>query len=236
MAPLTPQQQDFLIRVRDCIPIAEARGVPGPVMIAQAAIESDWGRSGLARFGSGFFGVKARVNWNGKVYSGTTREWLPGRGHITIPGTNQVYPSFDEAVARGCHRESLFRAYDTFEENVRDYVEFFRQNPRYHQALGDYASTRDPRRFALKIAAAGYATSPTYGQTLIVVMDRYVSDLLPARAGLTVSVNGQTVPSGSVRIVDGRVFVHVRPLAAALGMRVHYDSRTKTVRIEEGRR
>lgn len=231
---LSADQREFLVRTRAYIPAAEAGGVPGPVMIAQAAIESGWGRSGLARLGNGYFGIKARPNGTGKVYSGTTREWIPGRGYLTVAGRNRVYPSHAEAVADGCRLGSLFRAYDTFEDNVRDYVQFFHENPRYHSAIDAYVRTRDPRQCASLIARAGYATSPTYERVLLVFMEVYLADLLPAR--WRIQVNGVSIAGESVRVVGGRVFVHVRPLAAALGMRVKYEGHAKTVWVEEGRR
>src|SRR5574341_831196 len=41
----------FLARVRAFVPQAEAMGIPGAVLVAQAVLESGWGRSGLARVG-----------------------------------------------------------------------------------------------------------------------------------------------------------------------------------------
>lgn len=233
----TPEQRSFFEGIRACVPIAEAAGVPGTVFVAQAAIESGWGRSGLTRLGHAYFGVKARPGWGGIVYSGTTKEWIRGQGYVTVPGTNRIYAGYDEAIADGCNSGSLFRAYGSFEENVRDYVQFFHGNTRYHLALENYARTRDPRRFAMDIASAGYATSPTYAKALIAVMERYTPDLLPpVPTAIRVLLNNQPLPPERVRVIDGRVFVHVRPLAATLGMRVEYNSRTATVRIEEGRR
>lgn len=232
---LSADQREFLVRTRAYIPAAEADGVPGPVMIAQAAIESGWGRSGLARLGNGYFGVKARDNGAGKVYSGTTREWIPGRGYMTVAGTNRVYASYADALADGCRPESLFRAYDTVDENVRDYLQFFHRNPRYHAALQAYARRRDPRHFAREIARAGYATNPLYGRLLVAFMERHTPDLLPLRSP-SLNVRGATIPQTALMVVNGRLFVHIRQLAAALGMSVRYDPMSKTVYLEEGAR
>lgn len=172
----------FLARVRHYVPLAEARGVPGAVLVAQAVLESDWGRSGLARAASALYGIKARPAWRGPVYCGTTREWIPGKGWIVLPGTHRVYPSYREAREADCPPGALFRAYATFAGNVRDYLQFFHDNPRYHPALRAYARSQDARRFAHDIAAAGYATAPGYGRQLVQVMERFVPDLLVARA------------------------------------------------------
>jgi len=177
MVPSTDQEA-FLARVREYVPFAEARGVPGAVLVAQAVLESNWGRSGLARAGSALYGIKATPAWRGAVYCGTTREWIRGTGWKIMPGTHRVYPSYRDATAAGCAPGTLFRAYATGAANVRDYLQFFHDNRRYHPALHGYAQSRDPRRFAYDIASAGYATAPGYGRQLVKLMERYVPDLL----------------------------------------------------------
>lgn len=229
MATSSNEQFQFPHRVRSYVPLAEAGGIPGAVMVAQAVLESAWGRSGLARLGNAYFGVKAHPDWSGKVYSGATVEWVPGTGPVRISGTNRVYPAYAAAVADGCAPASLFRAYDTTEENIRDYIQFFHRNPRYRFALETYSRTNDPRRFARDIAAAGYATSPTYASRLIAFMDRHTADLLPRT--FSVTVNGVSVPSERVVVSGGRVYVHVRWLASVLGLTVGYDRSTRTVSL-----
>ena len=175
-------QQAFLARVRRYVPLAESRGVPGAVLVAQAVLESGWGRSGLARAASALYGIKATPVWSGAVYCGTTREWAHGRGWTVMPGTHRVYPSYRDALVSGCAPGTLFRAYPADLANVRDYLQFFHDNPRYHPALRAYTRSRDPRRFAYDIAAAGYATAPGYGRQLVKLMERYVPDLLIPQA------------------------------------------------------
>lgn len=244
MPALAPEQQAFLTRVRAFVPIAEAGGVPGAVLISQAILESDWGRSGLARLGNAYFGVKARRGWPGKVYYGSTYEAVPFAGaHRHGPrsyhahGSNTLFDSREAAVAAGANPVALFRAYESVDENIHDYVRFFHQNPRYRPALEAYALTADPRRFAILIARAGYATSPTYGHRLIAVMERHAADLLPrARRLIELRVGDDVLPPEAVLVINNRVFVHVRRLAAALRVRVSYDHETKTVQIEKGAR
>lgn len=237
MPALAPEQQAFLDRVRAYVPVAEAGGVPGAVMIGQAVLESDWGRSGLARVGNAYFGVKARPDWPGKVYYGSTYEAVPFPGahrhgsrsyHAHASGT--LFDTYAHAIAAGANPVALFRSYGSGEENVRDYVRFFHRNPRYRSALEAYALTGDPRRFAIMIARAGYATSPTYGQRLMALMERHVSDLLPRSIRpIVVRVRDRLIPAEAVVVINGRVFVHVRRLGAALGLAVAYDHATKTV-------
>jgi len=238
-----PAGAAFLSRVRAFVPLAEAAGVPGAVLVAQAVLESGWGRSGLARLGNAWFGIKAAPGWPGPVYSGTTREWAAGRGYAAIPGTHRVYPSRAEALAAGCAPGSLFRAYRTPAGNVGDYLRFFHQNPRYHGALRAYAASRDPRRFAVEIAAAGYATAPGYAARLVEVMARVAPDLLrpgaaPSR-GISVWLNGVPLPAEALLVREQRVYARLRALAQALGWRIGYAPRLKMVRIttpQEGSR
>jgi flagellar protein FlgJ len=186
------EEQTFLTRVRRYAPLAEARGVPGAVLVAQAVLESNWGRSGLARAGSALYGIKATPVWSGLVYCGTTREWIPGKGWHVLRGTHRVYRSLRAARDAGCPAGALFRAYPTAAANVHDYLQFFHDNPRYRPALRAYARSGDARRFAYDIAAAGYATAPGYGRRLVTLMERYVPDLLAIRrAGSVDGGSGQ---------------------------------------------
>lgn len=146
-------------------------------MVAQPVIESGWGRSGLARVGKAWFGIKARATWRGKVYSGTTMEHEGGRW-VRYPGTGQVYPSYSAALSAGCRPAGLFRAYDDPGESVQDHAAFFRQNSRYHGALARYAKTGDARQFAKGIHRAGYATDPSYSGNLVRFMEQFCRDLL----------------------------------------------------------
>ncbi len=200
---LSADELAFLARVRRYVPLAEARGVPGAVLVAQAILESNWGRSGLARAGNALYGIKATPAWSGPVYCGTTREWVAGSGWRVLRGTHQVYSSLREARAAGCPPGALFRAYATTAANVRDYLEFFHDNPRYHPALRAYARSADPRRFAYDIASAGYATAPGYGRRLVALMERYVPDLLRPPSRPAVAGDADEEPEDEGAVDDG---------------------------------
>lgn len=237
MTLLPAERAAFLARVRAFVPQAEAMGVPGAVLVAQAVLESGWGRSGLTRLGNAWFGIKANPLWQGAVYSGTTREWVPDHGSVVVPGAHRVYASRREALAAGCAPGSLFRAYGSVTGNVRDYLRFFHANPRYHPALRRFARGRDARRFAADITAAGYATAPDYGRRLLRLMEHVAGDLLPPGRGMW--VDGRPVPSEALLTDRGRVYVRIRTLAELLGWRITYDHARKAVhvsRAEEGGR
>ncbi|HZQ10255.1 MAG TPA: glucosaminidase domain-containing protein, partial [Anaerolineae bacterium] len=62
-----------------------------------------------------------------------------------------------------------FRKYSSIEDSFRDHGLLLATTPRYADAM---RVVDDPREFARRIAAAGYATSPTYGDDLIRLMDK----------------------------------------------------------------
>ncbi len=125
-------------------------GVPASVTVAQAILESDWGRSGLSRRAYNLFGIKA--------LSG------PGPAGAIVMSTWEHLAGNDTVV------KDAFRAYHSFEESVDDHGHFFVRNARYKQAL---TFAGDPDAFAQEIQRAGYATDPSYASKLITLMQRY---------------------------------------------------------------
>jgi Mannosyl-glycoprotein endo-beta-N-acetylglucosaminidase len=124
-------------------------GVPASVTVAQAILESDWGRSRLTRQGNNLFGIKAL---NG-----------PGPDGVVTLATWEHLSGGDVLV------QAPFKAYYTLEQSIDDHGRFFRGS-RYAAAL---AVAGDPRAFARAIQDAGYATDPSYASKLIGLMDKY---------------------------------------------------------------
>jgi uncharacterized protein YraI len=123
--------------------------VPAAVTIAQAILESGWGRSGLTRDGNSYFGMKC---------FGT-----PGP---TAAGCRS-YPTSECANGSCSATTASFRVYDSVLASFEDHSRALATLVRYR---GAFAYANDPDRFATAIADAGYATSPTYAQDLIRVM------------------------------------------------------------------
>jgi hypothetical protein len=144
-------EQDFIETIGAAAQAANrTTGVPASVAVAQAILESDWGRSQLSRRGNNLFGIKA--------LSG------PGSaGSITLP-TWEVIDGVSVRV------QAAFKAYFTYQESVEDHGRFFVRNRRYAAAL---QVGHDPAAFARAIQQAGYATDPAYASKLIRLMDRY---------------------------------------------------------------
>ena len=122
--------------------------VPASFTIAQAALESGWGKSALARQAKNLFGIKADRSWRGEVVTMNTREFLKGRWAM-VPARWRKYADW-----QGC---------------MDDHAAFLLNNRRYQPA---FACT-DGESFARAVAAAGYATDPKYADKIIVLMRVY---------------------------------------------------------------
>ena len=77
---MTQEQKKFIERV-GALAAADMQksGVLASLTIAQAILESGWGKSGLTVKGNALFGIKAGKSWTGAVYSGKTQRVLRRR-------------------------------------------------------------------------------------------------------------------------------------------------------------
>lgn len=121
-------------------------GVLPSITVAQAILESGWGRSSLATQAHNLFGIKGSYN-----------------GHSVNLPTREVYGG------RSVYINDYFRAYANNSESVEDHGNFLYSNSRYHNLLGDtnYVSV------ANKLRADGYATDPSYASALISLVRTY---------------------------------------------------------------
>lgn len=144
--------RQFVTEHRRAAQAAEAAtGIPADFMLAQAALESGWGRRDI-RMADGspsynLFGIKAGANWKGPVAEVTTTEYLGGRPRKV---------------------KATFRAYASAEEAFADYARLMTKNPRYAPVL---AQAKSAHAFAHALQRAGYATDPAYGDKLARVID-----------------------------------------------------------------
>ncbi|QID18375.1 flagellar assembly peptidoglycan hydrolase FlgJ [Nitrogeniibacter mangrovi] len=135
--------------VREVWPHAQAAsretGIPAHFMIAQAALETGWGkyqlRNAAGQPSHNLFNIKAGSRWQGDTVAVAATEYVDGRA-VTEP--------------------SKFRAYGSYAESFRDYARLISSNPRYAQVLGQ----QDAAGFARELQAAGYATDPRYAEKL----------------------------------------------------------------------
>ena len=142
------------------LPMAEkaaARlGVDPHYLVAQAALETGWGKS-VIRQGDGssshnLFGIKTHGVWQGESASVMTSEYRDG--------------------IKGQERAS-FRSYDSYEQSFDDYVSFLESNGRYKEAL---KNTANPDQFFRELQRAGYATDPQYARKVSQIAQKLLND------------------------------------------------------------
>lgn len=92
---MTQEQKKFIERV-GALAAADMQksGVLASLTIAQAILESGWGKSGLTVKGNALFGIKAGTSWTGAVYSGKTQECYDGVTFTTVTGLFRAYGSW----------------------------------------------------------------------------------------------------------------------------------------------
>lgn len=137
-------EQKSFIEVVGAIASADMKnsGVAASLTTAQAILESAWGKSELTKTGNALFGIKATKDWKGKTLTRKTTEYEDGK-------KVQV--------------EAEFRAYDTWEDSVKDHSAFLKKYKRYAKVIGE----TDYKEACKAVAAAGYATDPEYAKKLI---------------------------------------------------------------------
>jgi peptidoglycan hydrolase FlgJ len=140
--------------VEEIAPIAHAAagtlGVAPRALMAQAALESGWGKH-VIRLPDGssshnYFGIKASAGWHGEVVKVATTEYIGGRA-VTV--------------------NAKFRAYPDAKTAFKDYVDFIGRNPRYEKALAHGANAAS---YARHLEAAGYATDPNYANKIMAIL------------------------------------------------------------------
>ena len=114
-------------------------------IIAQAIIESGWGKSGLASKYHNYFGLKCGSSWKGKSVNMNTKEEYKV-GTITNIRDN-------------------FRVFDDFDDGIRGYFEFIN-----HSRYANLKGVTSPEEYCRRIKADGYATSSKYVNNIMRVI------------------------------------------------------------------
>ncbi len=130
--------------------VSQATGIPAQFMVAQAALESGWGKNEIRRADGSpsfnVFGIKAGRSWSGPVAETVTTEYVNGVAQKSV---------------------EKFRAYSSYAEGFRDYANLLLNNPRYAAVL----EQQDAAGFARGLQQAGYATDPMYADKLMRILN-----------------------------------------------------------------
>jgi flagellar protein FlgJ len=137
-------------------------GVDPRHLIAQAALETNWGRNmpqdSAGRCSNNLFGIKASDGWTGPTVTSDTQEFQGGIATNT---------------------SAQFKAYATPAQSFKDYVALLRSNPRYSAALN---TGGDVQAFATGLQRGGYATDPDYASKIAAVASAVAHKVSDPRA------------------------------------------------------
>ncbi|HTT01963.1 MAG TPA: glucosaminidase domain-containing protein [Steroidobacteraceae bacterium] len=144
---------------------AQQLGVHPVNLVAQAALETNWGlnmpQDARGRASNNLFGVKTGAAWSGPRVTADTQEFQNGASVGTT---------------------ATFRAYGSAAQSFHDYVALLRGNPRYAAALN---TGGDVQAFAGALQRAGYATDPDYARKVTAVAGSIRNVLASAPASLS---------------------------------------------------
>lgn len=135
------------------------------VQMAQAALESGWGQSGLSRDGNNFFGIK-QTDTSQPTYWADTLEWDTDHW-ITIQAPFVQYASKQ----------------DSLEGNAKLLAYGLTWDPNFYS--GTWKSNAATYEDAANSLTGKYATDPNYGQKLINIIQTYHLDALDNPSGDT---------------------------------------------------
>lgn len=121
-------------------------GILASLTAAQAFIESNKGNSGLTTKANNLFGIKG-------TYQGQSVKMLTTEYYNGIP--QKVYADF--------------RKYPSWQESIADHSSLFNRLNRYRNLRG----LKDYRLACQYVQQDGYATSPTYANTLLSTINKY---------------------------------------------------------------
>ena len=150
-------------------PIAQAdykkSGVLASVTLAQAILESGWGKSELAQKGNNLFGMK--TNLSGNTWSGSVWD---GYSSVTI-NTGEEYGGKHVTIS------APFRKYSCVEQSVADHSAYLvNAKDGYSYRSAGLTSTNSYKQQLTIIKNGGYATSSTYVSQLTSLIERYNLD------------------------------------------------------------
>jgi hypothetical protein len=130
----------------------ERTGIPASIKLAQAILESSWGKSDLAKEANNYFGIKCGKDWEGK----------------------KIFKEDDDKDSLGNLVPSCFRAFARVEDSFIAHSEFLRdpsKNFRYGHLFS--LPTTDYVSWAEGLKKSGYATNPQYANLLISIIEKY---------------------------------------------------------------
>lgn len=139
---------EFLNKIKpDVINDMHDSGILASLTAAQAFIESNKGSSKLAADpNNNLFGIKG--SYNGSYVTMKTKEYVNGK-YIVV--------------------DAAFKKYPNWLASIKDHSAMFNRLERYKNLRGE----RDYKTACYNVQKDGYATSPVYANSLIILIERY---------------------------------------------------------------
>jgi peptidoglycan hydrolase FlgJ len=142
---------------------ANELGVDANVLLAQAALETGWGKAVIkndqGKSSFNLFNIKADRSWDGNQTRVSTLEYRDGVAKKEMAG---------------------FRTYQSYKQSFDDYVNFIKSNPRYSEAL---KKTDNAAQYVRELQKAGYATDPRYAEKIMSIYNSQIASQTMADAG-----------------------------------------------------
>ncbi len=128
-------------------------GILPSITVAQAILESGWGKSKLSKESNNIFGIKADSRWDGESIEVMTSE------------------NYNDKV------KSKFRKYNNITESIKDHGKFLYENKRYEE--NGLFNSKNYKKQAQALEDAGYSTKKDkygkliYADMLIYIIQKY---------------------------------------------------------------
>lgn len=177
--------------------------------IAQAILESNWGKSKLSLLAYNYFGMKAGSGWTGNIYNSATKEQTAAGSVYTVSAN--------------------FRAYANTDEGIKGYYEFL-QYARYKNLKG----VTDYKRACSLIKTDGWATDINYTTKLVGLIEKYgltdydkrvleEEEMVECK---NMCIDGKVYKNINQINKDGRIYVELASLKGC-GYNVGFDANSK---------
>lgn len=206
-----PSAEDYIYKFKDLAVYEMKRtGIPASITIAQGMIESDFGRSRLAREANNHFGIKCHNDWTGPT----------------------MYKNDDR-------RNECFRRYSKPEESFYDHSDFLRSGSRYSFLFdigpSDYKGWARGLKKAGYATNSDYANMLIRKIEEYNLMDLdqvYSSAKLPGRS--TIAVNPFVVPQDTISTLKPAPVSNAGIAVAARIPRIMENNRIHYILVKDG--
>lgn len=179
---VTQDHIEYVERYKDiAIREMERAGIPASIKLAQAILESDAGRSNLARRSNNHFGIKCGNDWRGETF----------------------YQEDDDYDNEGKLIKSCFRSFKTVEASYVAHSEFLRDPSKaFRYGFLFRLDPTDYKGWANGLRTAGYATSATYSERVISLIERYELQKYDRMSTIDIDTPTEIVATGILKNND----------------------------------